>query len=116
MKKLAYSEFEAKMWEHGKIHNNNEDYRDAITGVIVYKASNWPDKNYSEKERSYRVSSCNRCFQADKISNSMFGDCLDGKDIGVRLDWYNWDIDYCYIDETPVIKTEYSLPRNPKHK
>lgn len=98
MNKLTYSEFEAKMWEHGKTHNNNEDYQDAITGVIVYKASNWPDKNYSEKERSYRVSSCNRCFQADKIANSMVGDCLDGKDTGVRLDWYNWDVDYCYMD------------------
>ena len=98
MKKISYSEFVDRMWAHGKDHRNNEDYRDAITGVIVYKQSNFP-KLYTEEERSYRVSSCNRCFQDGKIANSMFGDCLDGKDLGVRLDWYNWDVDFCYMDE-----------------
>lgn len=96
-KKLTYSEFVKIMLEHGKEHNNNEDYKDAITGVIVYKASNWK-KNFTERERSYRVSSCNRCFQDGKIANSMFGNCLDGIDLGVRLDWYKWEVDYCYMD------------------
>lgn len=99
MKKLTYSEFCNRMWEHDKDHSNNEDYRDSIYGVIVYKASNWPDHNFTEKERSYRVSSCNRCFQDGKIANSMFGDCLDDTDLGVRLDWYNWEVDYCYMLE-----------------
>ena len=102
MKKISYSEFVDRMWAHGKDHRNNEDYRDAITGVIVYKQSNFP-KPYTEEERSYRVSSCNRCFQDGKIANSMFGDCLDGKDLGVRLDWYRWDVDFCYMDEPDVI-------------
>ena len=98
MKKVTYEEFCNKMWEHGKLHNNNEDYRDTLIGVIVYKASNWPDNAYTEAERSYRVSSYNRCFQSGKIANSMFGDCLDGKDVGVRLDWYRWDVEYCYFE------------------
>ena len=96
-RKLTFTQFCDKMWEHGKTHNNNEDYEDAITGVIVYKQSNW-DEPYTEEQRSYRVCSCNRCFQHGKIANSMYGACLDGTDIGVRLDWYNWDVDYCYMD------------------
>lgn len=95
--KISYKEFEEKMWEYGKTHNNNENYEDAIHGVIVFKASNWPDHDFSERSRSYEVSSCNRCFQSGKIANSMFGNCLDGTDQGVRLDWYNWEVDYCYM-------------------
>jgi len=30
---------------------------------------------------------------------SLFGDCLDGYDLGVRLDYYNWKIDFCYFVE-----------------
>lgn len=96
-KKVTYEQFCRKMWEHGRTHNNNEDWEDSITGVIVYKAENW-SKPYTEEQRSYRVSSCNRCFQDGKIANSMFGDCLDGSEKGVRLDWYKWKPEYCYFD------------------
>mgnify|MGYP006872988997 CR=1 FL=1 len=67
-----------------------------LKGVIVYKASNW-EEMYSTTERSYEVANNSRAFQNNKISNRLSGDCLDGKDLGVRLDWYNWDIDYCYM-------------------
>ena len=67
-----------------------------LTGVIVYKESNW-DKPYTETERSYEVYNNSRAFQPNKIANSLFGYCLDGKDLGVRLDWYNWEVDYCYL-------------------
>ena len=97
MKKLTLEEFDHKMWEHGREHQNNENPDDAITGVIVYKAENW-SKPYTEEQRSYRVSSYNRCYQGGKIANSMYGDCLDGSEHGVRLDWYKWDVDYCYFD------------------
>ena len=74
-----------------------------LFGVIVYKASNWPDKEYSLASRSYEVSNANRCFQNGKIANSLFGYALDGSDSGVRLDWYNWEVDYCYmIGFTPI--------------
>ena len=97
MKKITYSEFCQKMWEHGRTHNNNEDWDDQIFGVIVYKAENW-DKPYTEEQRSYRVGSFNRCFQAGKIAKSMFAECLDGTDKGIRLDWYKWEPEYCYFE------------------
>ena len=97
MEKISFAEFREKMFDYGKTHGNNEDYEHAITGVIVYKQSNWK-KPYTEEQRSYRVSSCNRAFQLGKFANSMCGCCLDGTDQGVRLDLYDWDIDYCYFE------------------
>lgn len=65
-------------------------------GVIVYSEDNWPVK-YSLESRSYRVSSDNRRFQAGKIANSVYGDSLDGSDVGVRLDVYGWKVEDCYM-------------------
>lgn len=70
--------------------------------VIVFKEESF-DKSYSELERSYMISRDNKWFKPYALGNSLFGNCLDGKDLGVRLDWYMkdeyrpWLIDYCYI-------------------
>lgn len=93
MKKISYSDFCSIMSEH----HNGGDYKKAISGVIVYKPENWKEP-YTETERSYRVySNCHRF--GSYISNEMTGNCLDGRDMGVRLDWYRWKVDYCYIDD-----------------
>lgn len=94
-KKITYEELCRKFYEFNEEHENGEG-NEYIEGVIVYKQSNW-EKEYSEKSRSYCVRSNNRAFQYGKIANSIFGYCLDGTDMGVRLDWYNWDVDYCYM-------------------
>lgn len=67
-----------------------------LEAVIVFKASNWK-KPYALRSRSYRVRNCCRRFQEGKISNQLSGDCLDGTDQGVRLDWYHWEVEYCYM-------------------
>ena len=95
MKKITFSELCENMATHNR---ENGDFSNPIYGVVVYKKSNW-EKEYSLKERSYRVSSRNRAFQDGKIANSIFAECLDGVDVGVRLDWYNWDVDYCYMEQ-----------------
>jgi len=94
MKKLSYREFKDIMINHNIV--NGEDSK-AITGVIVYKQDNWKN-DYSTESRSYRVSSNNKAFYSGKIGNSVFGDSLDNLDLGVRLDWYKWRVDYCYMD------------------
>jgi len=48
------------------------------------------------------VSNNNRMFQLHAFSNSLFGDCLDGIDLGVRLDLYDWKVDYCYIEKVEL--------------
>lgn len=82
----------------------NKEWRNA---VIVYKPESF-DKEYSLESRSYEISIENRYFEKGKLGTSLFGDCLDGQDSGVRLDWYmkalpsdnigkRWIVDYCYI-------------------
>jgi hypothetical protein len=87
MKRISWNEFKA-MCQKSK----------DIVGYVVYKASNWSE-NYTEKERTYKVSADNKYFDSSKLCNSLFGDCLDGKDLGVRLDYYNWDVDYVNVEE-----------------
>jgi len=95
MKKVTISELYGAMNEYNKKHPDKEDEA-MISGVIVYKQKNW-SKPYTVKQRSYRVWNCNRAFQDGKIANSVYGDCLDGTDQGVRLDWYRWEPEYCYF-------------------
>ena len=78
---------------------NGKDWK---TAVIVFTKDSF-DKPYTEEQRSYCVSSDNKYFDDTKLGNSLFGDCLDGTDIRVRLDLYihdsekPWKVGYCYI-------------------
>lgn len=69
-------------------------------GVVVFSKDNW-SVEYSLESRSYKVSSECRRFRAGAISNSVFGDALDGSDNGVRLDLYiaefGWKVEDCYM-------------------
>lgn len=68
--------------------------------VVVFKEESF-DKPFTKKERSYEIYHSSKYFQGGKISNELIGNCLDGIDKGVRLDWYlgEWKVDYCYITE-----------------
>lgn len=69
-----------------------------ISAIIVYKQSNFTSP-YSEHDRSYRVTNlAGKAFFENMSSNSIYGDCLDGNDLGVRLDCYDWDIEFCYFE------------------
>lgn len=92
--KLTFEELKEKEWKKA---------------VIVFTEDSF-DKEYSEKSRSYEVSKENNYFDTGKISKSLFGNCLDGSDAGVRLDIYMfavpedgvgkaWKVEYCYIVE-----------------
>lgn len=92
MKRITRAELDSILTSH----HNNGDYKKAVTGVMVFKQENF-DRPFTETERSYRVHSNSHHF-GDYISNELTGNCLDGKDLGVRLDYYNWSTEYCYID------------------
>ncbi len=72
------------------ILENNKNWSKA---VIVFSNKNFKGQNYSKKERSYVISSEAKYFDSNMIGRSLFGDCLDGKDLGVRLDLYNWEVE-----------------------
>ena len=100
MEKMTYTEFRETMFKF------NEEYPDrskTLYGVIVFTEDSF-SAPYTETERSYRVSNENKGYQHGKISNSVVGNCLDGKDLGVRLDLYMydenpWKVEYCYIEK-----------------
>lgn len=68
--------------------------------VVVFTNGSFKD-DYTEEERSYKISSDAKYFNPKMTGNSLFGDCLDGSEADIRLDHYidseTWTIDYCYI-------------------
>ena len=91
---ITYGEFCNAMRNWNVSHDESKAEK---FGVIVYKQDNFKTE-YSEESRSYRVNNANRKFQKNKNANSLFGDCLDGTDDAVRLDWYDWTVEFCYFE------------------
>lgn len=88
MKEVTYSKLKEEFYD-----------KENKYALITYNQSNF-DKEYNEISRTYLISSDNRCFQGGKIANSLYGSCLDGTDVCVRLDNYNWKIEKIVILET----------------
>lgn len=63
--------------------------------VIVFTEDSF-DKPYTVEERSYKSYSGQWGWDYKKSGRCRSGDCLDGKDDGVRLDWYDWTVEYWY--------------------
>ena len=105
MKKITWSELCKAMWkfneEHGYTTKGNEK---KLRGVVVFTEDSW-NKPYTEIQRSYEFTSDNKAFLPNQLGYSIFANCLDGSDNGVRIDWYMkadekpWKVDYCYIVE-----------------
>lgn len=66
--------------------------------IIVFKQSSFKEE-YSELSRSYRSYSDQWGWDYSKSGRSRLGDCLDGSENGIRLDWYDWDVDYWYWED-----------------
>lgn len=81
----------------------NEDNK-KLTGVIVFTKGSFAQE-YTEQERSYRVSSMAKYFRKGVLGSALPGDCLDGKDLGGRIDYYikagspRWKVEKAYIEE-----------------
>ena len=104
MKKLTWSEFcEAMRSFNEERGYTTKGNKERLEGVVVFTEDSF-DKAYTEKERSYQTTSDEKAFLPNQIGNSIFADCLDERDLGVRLDWYmhgenHWKVDYCYLLE-----------------
>ena len=104
MKKLTYAEFESAMIRFNSEHEiNSQAGKERLEGVIVFTQDSFT-KPYTEVQRSYQTNNLQKAFIPSMISSSLFADCLDGTDNGVRLDWYMkgegaWKVEYCYLLE-----------------
>ena len=94
---LTFEELQSRFTE---VESNNKPH---LTGYITFTADSFSEE-YSEIARTYKFSSDNKLFNG-KFSISLFGSCLDGTDIGVRLDQYmskfhggpdGWKVENCY--------------------
>ncbi len=77
-----------------------------LTAHITFTADSF-EKEYSQLARTYAVSSNNKAFRPNMGGYSIFGDSLDGTDLGVRLECYmaaekapeGWQVEDCYVLE-----------------
>lgn len=101
MEKITFNEMFDIFYKHNEENGIKTQFSDPnrLGGVIVYTKDSF-DKEYPLESRSYRVASDNKYFVPHLGGNSLFGNCLDGSENCVRLDWYfsAWKIDYCYIE------------------
>lgn len=80
--------------------------KEDLTAHIIFTEDSFA-RIYPLLSRTYRLSSDNKAFWPNMGSYSIFADCLDGTDQGVRLDWYmleegnpgGWRVEKCYILE-----------------
>lgn len=96
---ICYDEMVALFERHNEDNNIRTKGVDKnpLYAVIVFSQDNWKEP-YTELERSYRVSSDNKAFIPNQLGNSIFMNCINGHDNGVRLDWYNWKIEKIYLE------------------
>lgn len=98
---MTYPELRAafREWEHSFPV-------DHLTAHIIFTVDSF-DREYSLLSRTYAVSSNNKAFRPNMGGYSIFGDSLDGTDLGVRLEGYmaeegnpgGWQVEGCYILE-----------------
>ena len=100
MEKITWNELCKTMWKFNEEHGyRTKGNKERLEAVVVFTEDSFT-KPYTVEERSYQLTSDNKAFLPDQLSNSIFGNCLDGNDLGVRLDWYmhtDWKVDYCYL-------------------
>lgn len=76
-----------------------------MIGYVVFTEDSF-NKPYSERSRTYEISSNNKAFQEGMGGYSIFASCLDGTDPCLRMDGYmaaehggkdGWEIERCYV-------------------
>jgi hypothetical protein len=103
MKKLTWKELCETMYDFNTSNGYSaKGNTKVLKGVIVFTEDSF-SQPYTEKQRSYQFTSDNKAFLPNQCSNSIFADCLDGVDLGVRIDWYMhdakqpWKVEHCYL-------------------
>ena len=77
---MKYAELKKMFVEHERKNPGKP-----LTAHIIFREDNWETK-YSLESRTYVVRSDNKAFMPNMGGYSIYGSCLDGTDIGVRLE------------------------------
>lgn len=91
----SYSQLSEYLYE---MNRNNEGPIDAY---IVFTPDSFT-KEYTQKSRTYFFPSDSKAFRSDACSSSIWADCADGTECGVRIDLYMkcdkpWKVQECGI-------------------
>ena len=71
----------------------SDHFGKGLKAHVTFAKSNWPEE-YDHIERTYEVDiDSNWGLDPSKYGKSIIGNCLDGIDLGVRLDRYQWEIE-----------------------
>lgn len=84
-------EFQNVLALHDYVYQNKL-YEKDLKITIIYSKNNW-NKPFAEIQRTYQTNTMQKYFNPNMCGCSLFGSCLDGIDLGVRLDWYNWQVE-----------------------
>ena len=96
---MTYRELKDKFCEHNMVSDK------PIFAHIVFTKDSF-QREYTEIERTYIVSSRNKAFMSNICGYSIFGCCLDGNDPDARLDLLmkaekggkdGWVVEDCYL-------------------
>ena len=102
--RMSWQEAVQYLTEFNKKHDiHTKGSKPATCVMVAVITRDSFSKEYTLKERSYAFTNHNKFFIPSNIGGSIFADCLDGKDVGIRLEQYvcnlNWNVEYCYIKE-----------------
>ena len=85
-----------------------------VEAFVTFTPDSFED-TYTQLERTYLFTSNNKAFASPSCSGySIFGDCMDGKDSGVRLERYmadekggkdGWKVENCGIIKYQLLST-----------
>lgn len=71
----------------------SDHFGKGLKALVTFDKSNWME-DYDHTTRTYEVDiDSNWGLDPSKDGRSIIGNCLDGVDLGVRLDLYQWKIE-----------------------
>lgn len=80
----------SRSWKHGYVVIENRSFI----------------KDFSLESRTYRTLRSSKAYDPTMLGYSIFGDCLNKRDNGIRLDMYlkeekgqEWIVNYCYFKD-----------------
>lgn len=108
---MTYLELKKALQEWESSHPSEH-----LTAHIIFAVDSF-DREYPLLSRTYAVSSNSKAFRPGMGGYSIFGDSLDGSDLGVRLERYmaqegnpgGWKVEDCYILER--MRDAAAIPR-----
>lgn len=99
MEKMTWPQLHNYIDEYNKKNGNTyNDVKKKLSAAIVFSNKSW-DKEYSEKDRTYRISNTDKYWYGECAGRSLYGSCPAESGGAIRVDWYMpaWIVEYCYL-------------------